>query len=82
MIASSTNEPIAMHIPPNVMVLMFIPRRCITMKLPRSESGMAMTEMIVVLKLPKKRRRMTITKTAPSTKARATLLTEASMKSA
>ena len=61
---------------------MFIPRRCITMKLPNNESGIATTEMIVVLKLPKKSINITMTRTAPSTNALATLLTEASMKSA
>ena len=82
MMASSTREPMAIHIPPNVMVLMSMPRRCITMKLPSNESGIATMDIIVVLKLPKKRSKITMTSTAPSTKALATLLTEASMKSA
>ena len=81
MMASSTNDPIAMHMPPKVIVLMFCPNRYSTITVPKRESGIATTEIKVVRKLPKKTKRMMMTKIAPSTRLRPTLLTEASMKS-
>ncbi len=71
-----------MHIPPRVIVLMSIPRAYSTMMVASSESGMANTEITVVLKLPRKRNRMTITNMAPSNRALPTFPTEAWMKSA
>ena len=82
MIASSTREPIAIAIPPSDIVLIVIPSICITRMAPSSESGMASREIIVVLKLPRNRKRMSTTKSAPSSSALPTFLTEVSMKSA
>ena len=72
----------AMHIPPRVIVLMSIPRASSTMMVASRDTGIAITEMSVVLKLPRKRKRIRITKRAPSSRARPTLPTEAWMKSA
>ena len=71
-----------MHIPPRVMVLMFMPIRWSATSVPSSDSGMATTEMTVVRKLPRNRKSVTMTNSAPSTSARPTLPTDASMKSA
>ena len=69
----------AMHIPPRVIVLMSIPNSFSTITVARSETGMAITEISVVLKLPRKRNRMRTTNMAPSSRALATLWTEDSM---
>ena len=52
------------------------------MSVPNNDKGIAMIEMSVVLKLPKKSYKMMMTKIAPSMRALATLLTDASMTSA
>ncbi len=80
--ASSTSEPIAIAIPPRLMVLIVIPRNLRTRTAPRSDKGMASSEMTVVLKLPRKTSRMIVTNTAPSISARWTFLTDLSIKSA
>ncbi len=82
MMASSTKEPMAMAMPPKVMVLIFMPNRYKTMMVPKRESGIATTEITVVRKLAKKINRMMMTKIAPSINALPTLLTEAWIKSA
>ena len=71
-----------MHMPPRVIVLMSIPRKCRTMMVASRDIGMAMIEMTVVLKLPRNRKRIMMTNTAPSSRALPTLPTEACMKSA
>ena len=61
---------------------MSMPNRCSTSTVPKSDSGIAMTEMTVVRNEPRKRNRMTMTNSAPSSSALPTLLTEVWMKSA
>ena len=80
--ASSTSEPMAMVIPPSVIVLMFILRKYNTIIVPSNESGMATTEITVVRKLAKNRKRMITTNSAPSRRAVPTLRTDDSIKSA
>ena len=80
--ASSTSEPTAMAIPPKLMVLMVMPNALRVMMVASSDRGMASSEMRVVRKLPRKRKRMMTTSTLPSMRARSTLLTEVWMKSA
>ena len=81
-IASSTNEPMAMAMPPRLIVLMFKPSAFITRIAPSNDKGIATREIIVVRKFPKNINKIIITKILPSIKAFCTLLMEVSIKSA
>gem|GEM_PF-6409079 len=82
MIASSTRAPIAMAIPPSVMVFTVPPRARIVMTASASDRGMATTEISVVRTFHRKSSRMAITKNAPSRSAMMTFSTASEMKSA
>ncbi len=75
-IASSTSEPIAIAIPPRLIVLIFMPIEWSTTIAPSKESGIASNDIIVVLKLPRNKNKIIITKIAPSISADFTLFTE------
>ncbi len=66
----------AIAIPPKLIVFISKPKASSTKTVPNKESGIANNEIIVVLKLPKNKKRMITTKNAPSSKAFATLFTE------
>ena len=80
MMASSTSDPIAMAIPPRLMVFSEKPSALSVIIDTRSEIGIASSEMTVVRKLPRKTIRITITSTPPSINARSMLFTELSIK--
>ena len=65
-IASSTREPMAMAIPPRLMVLRLSPRASSTRIVTSSDRGRVMSEIIVVRTLAKKTKRTMTTKMAPS----------------
>ena len=81
-IASSTSEPMAMAIPPRLMVLIFRLSRCRAITAESKETGIAIREIMVVRKLMRNKRRMITTSTAPSSKTFCTLLMAVSIKSA
>ena len=82
MMASSTNDPTAMAMPPKLIVLMVMPNNFKVMMVANNDNGMAKREIRVVRKLPRNRNNMRMTRMLPSIKARSTLLTEVWMKSA
>ena len=82
MIASSTSAPIAIAIPPSVIVLMVPPSARSVITASASERGMASTEIAVVRAFHRKRKRMATTSRAPSRSAVTTLSTASEMKSA
>ena len=82
MIASSTRAPIAMAIPPSVIVLIDAPSSFITKMEVINESGMATIVITVARRLARKRRTMSTTSRAPSPSAETTLSMATWMKSA
>jgi hypothetical protein len=78
--ASSTSSPMAMAMPPRVMVLMERPKYLKTRAVVSTETGMAVREMKVVRKLPRKRNSTAATKTEAASSFTSRLLMEASMK--
>ena len=82
MIASSTRAPIAIAMPPSVMVFTVPPRTRIAMIANASERGIATTEISVVRTFHRNSSRMAITKKAPSRKAWITFSTASEIKSA
>ena len=82
MIASSTITPMAIAIPPRVMVLMVISKNSNTNTEVISASGMAVREIIVVRKFARKSSRIITTSIAPSRRASITLSMARSIKSA
>ena len=80
--ASSTSSPMAMAKPPSVMVLIVRPKYLNTSTVTRIETGMAVSEMIVVRTFSRKANSTIATMMAPSRSASATLAIEFSMKSA
>ena len=68
MIASSTNAPMAIAIPPKLIVLMVYPSILRTMMDTNSEMGMASNEITVVRQFIKKMNSTITTKKAPSSK--------------
>lgn len=81
-IASSTSDPIAMAIPPRLMVFMVYPRSFSVIRVTTSESGIAIREIKVVLGFSRKKKSIRTTKNPPSRRAFRTLFTEVLMKSA
>ena len=71
----------AIEIPPSVMVLIMMPNQSKTMIVIMIESGMASTEMNVVLKFHKNKKITATTRRAPSRSAERTLLMETVIKS-
>ncbi len=82
MIASSTSAPIAMAMPPSVIVLIVMPSSFMAKIATTSDSGIARMEIAVVRKFQRKRNRMMTTKIAPSRSASITLSIATVMKSA
>ena len=66
MMASSTSEPMAMAIPPRLIVLIVSPNASSTKTATRSDNGSAISEMTVVRKFIRKMNRMMMTNIAPS----------------
>ena len=81
-LASSTSEPMAMAMPPRLMVLMVSPRRCSTMRVTMMDSGSATSEMRVVRTSIRKKKRTMMTNIAPTNSDSCRLEMERSMKSA
>ena len=79
--ASSTSEPIAIAIPPMLIVLMLIPLMRSTMMVISRDSGMVTREIRVVLTFIRNRKSTSMTNSAPSISALLILPIEASMKS-
>ena len=79
-IASSTSEPMAIAMPPMLMVLMLIPVTLSTMIVMSRERGMVTSDISVVLTFIRNRKSTSITNSAPSTRAFLMLPIEASMK--
>ena len=65
-IASSTREPMAMAMPPRLMVLRLSPNASSTSIVTSSDSGRVIREMTVVRKLARKTKSTMTTKMAPS----------------
>ena len=78
--ASSTSEPMAMAIPPRLMVLMVSPMKCKVSMETSSERGSVTSEMTVVRTLARNRNKTMTTKMPPSKSDFFTLLMELSMK--
>ena len=78
--ASSTSEPMAMHNPPRLIVLMVRSRACRATMAARRERGIVTREIIVVRAFIRKMNRTTTTKRAPSRRASFTLSILLSMK--
>ena len=78
--ASSTSEPMAMAIPPRLMVLIVSPMKCRVRMDTSSESGRVTSEIIVVRTLARNRNKTMTTKIPPSKRDFFTLLMELSMK--
>ena len=78
--ASSTRAPIAIAIPPSVIVLMEIPVSLNAKIAVAKESGIARTEMSVLRPLHRKRKRISTTRMAPSLSAPRTFSIATSMK--
>ena len=78
--ASSTSEPMAMAIPPKLMVLIVSPMKCRVRMDTSSESGRVTSEIIVVRTLARNRNKTMTTKIPPSKRDFFTLLMELSMK--
>ena len=78
--ASSTSEPMAMAIPPRLMVLMVSPMKCKVRMETSSERGSVTSEMTVVRTLARNRNKTMTTKMPPSKSDFFTLLMELSMK--
>ena len=81
MMASSTSAPMAMAMPPRLMVFSSYPNAQSTMMLAIRDNGMANTEINVVRQFMRNNNRTSVTKKAPSNKVRWRLLMLASMKS-
>ena len=71
--ASSTSDPIAMHRPPRLIVLMVRSRACSATIAARSDRGMVTREMSVVRAFMRNMKRTTTTNRAPSSRASFTL---------
>ena len=82
MIASSTSAPIAMAMPPSVIVLMVAPKARSTRMAAASDSGIAVSVMAAARTLARNSRTTTMTRNPPSRRAFRTLSTATSMKSA
>ena len=82
MIASSTRAPMAIAMPPRVIVLMVPPKARSVMTARASDNGIASTEIAVVRTFHRKRKRMATTRSAPSRNDVTTLFTASAMKSA
>jgi hypothetical protein len=82
MIASSTSAPIAIAMPPRVMVLMLLPSACRTRTAVSSESGSATSVIRLARALKRKATTTSPTIAAPSSRARVVLRVEFSMKTA
>ena len=80
MMASSTNSPMAIAKPPSVIVFTDNPNIEKIIAVITIESGIAVSEIIVVRTLKRKRKRMMITRMEPSRNASITLVMELSMK--
>ena len=79
-IASSTNDPIAMHIPPRLIVFIVKPMRCKATMAASSERGMVTSEISVVRTFMRNKNRIATTSTPPSINAFFTLSILLSMK--
>ena len=79
-IASSTSSPMAMAIPPRVITLIDRSNQSKIRAVVRTESGIAVRVINVVRRLNRNRNRTTMTRTAPSRRASATLAMPRSMK--
>ena len=77
---SSTREPIAIAIPPRLMVLMVSPRNLMARRVITIESGIETSEIRVVLQFIRNMNRTRTTKIPPSTRDFLTLLIDPSMK--
>ncbi len=82
MMASSTITPIAIAIPPSVIVFMVISKNFSTNIDATRASGIAVNEIRVVLKFAKNKNRIIITRIAPSRNASITFSIARSIKSA
>ena len=80
-IASSTSEPMAIAMPPMLIVLMLMPLMRSTMMVISRERGMVTSEISVVLTFIRNRKSTRITNSAPSISALLILPIDASMKS-
>ena len=80
-IASSTSEPMAIAMPPMLIVLMLMPLMRSTMMVISRERGMVTSEISVVLTFIRNRKSTRITNSAPSISALRILPIDASMKS-
>jgi hypothetical protein len=80
-IASSTSAPIAIAIPPSVIVFTVIPSSCMAKIATTSDSGMATSEIAVARRFHRKRKRTMTTSTAPSRSAVTTFPMATEMKS-
>ncbi len=78
--ASSTSEPMAMAMPPRLMVLMVCPVRRMTMTVMSSDRGMAVSEMSVTRPFIRNTSSTRTTKKAPSMREFLMLFIELSMK--
>ena len=81
MIASSTSAPMAIAMPPSVIVLMEMPSPFMPKIATTSERGMATMEIAVARRFHRNRNRMTTTTMAPSRRACTTLRMATVMKS-
>ncbi len=64
--ASSTSEPIAIAIPPRVIVFMLSPRMCRMMIVTITDTGRVTTDIAVVRTFIRKKNKIAITKREPS----------------
>ena len=69
-IASSTSEPIAIAMPPRLIVLMVYPKKWSEITVIIIDNGRATSDIIVVRMFIKKKNKIITTKTAPSISAR------------
>ena len=79
MMASSTNDPMAIAIPPKLMVLSVKPNPLSASTATSSESGRAISEMSVTRPFIRKKKSMTTTNNAPSHSERPMLCIALSM---
>ena len=82
MIASSTRAPMAIAIPPSVIVLIVAPKARSTRMAAASDSGIAVNVIAAARRFARNSSTMTITRMPPSRSALTTLSTATSMKSA
>ena len=80
--ASSTSSPMAMAMPPSVIVLIDRPMRWKTMAADRIDTGIAVSEIAVVRQLSRKANSTIATTEIASISTRSTLRIDVSMKSA